>query len=388
MTDPEFRLKLTADGDIAKQVAQDVAAMNKLDAAAKSNVSTITNWNRQRASLARQRRAEMFEELSTTEKLTRLRERQIQVERRLLAAQSDPRRTAALQLRRSQLADQLRGMSGSGLPPVLPGQPAVPGGKMSGALARVAGRMLPGGGLGGAMSAGLGGGLAATAGVGAVFAGVYGLKALVAEAKLLDTTADATSRRIAEQYKMSNSAIDSLSAFGTIFETIWAFVKKMAAEGVAVMLQNAATALGAFISSLGWLASFVPGKTAGKVSESLSQTGDQMIAMGTGADLGYQAAGAAEQRLQEALAGREETRGKAAQRKRDKARRMAGAVETPTFSGGGGFTMPVDDLARMGLYRGASSGGAALAVQRDQLQELRTLTSVLRTTPVRIAEEL
>lgn len=388
MNEPEFRLKLTAEGDIAKQVEMDVAAMNKLDAAAKKNAASIAAWNRQRSSLARQRRQEAFEELSTAEKLTRLREKQLVVERRIAAAQNDPRRSAALKLRQAQISEQIGGLQGTGLPPVLPGMQAKPdagGGKPS-LAARLLGKALPGGGMAGAITGGLGGSLAVTGAVGGIFAGVYGVKALIAEAKALDTTAEATSKRIAEQYRMSNSAIDTLSAMGTMFETVWAFVKMLAAETLAGALKMAADRLGTLISVLGQLASFIPGATAQRISGKMTEVGDTMIAFGTGQDLGYQAAGAAQQRLDAALKDREERRQKEREEARDKSRKR-GRLETLPEFGGSGFQSALDDLAKMGLYRGAGANGT-LALQQKQLAALENLHKELRATPIKIAENL
>lgn len=109
MTDPIFKIVLQGvDQNASSSVDKVVDKLNKAKEATK-------RWNDERAKLAKQDRVDKFRQLSDEEKLVRLRERQVQIERRLATAtqQGNALRASALKLAAARNRASMGGLSAS-----------------------------------------------------------------------------------------------------------------------------------------------------------------------------------------------------------------------------------------------------------------------------------
>lgn len=152
---PDWNLNITATGqEKAVRALNEVKKeMNEADKSAERQGKRLEQINKHRqisANLARQERKEAFERLSTEEKLLRLQTQRERIQERLVRAQGNELRSAALGARLAQTNAQIRGLT-----------PAAVGGGIGGVLGR--------------FTAGAGGALAGFLGPLAGFAGLAGI---------------------------------------------------------------------------------------------------------------------------------------------------------------------------------------------------------------------
>lgn len=110
MSDPVFKIVLQGvDAGASSSVDKMVEKLNKAK-------ETTKRWNDERAKLARQDRTDKFRQLSDEEKLTKLKERQVQIEQRLARATRDGNqvRESALRLSAARNKAALSGLEGIG----------------------------------------------------------------------------------------------------------------------------------------------------------------------------------------------------------------------------------------------------------------------------------
>ena len=204
---------------------------------------------------------------------------------------------------------------------------------------------------------------------------------LVEEARALDATAKQTSATIQNLTKWSDSAVTTLARLGDTVETLVKLAKSYGADNLAKQVGRGQAAVGLlwqpFVDNplTRAILDTVGGKGTGEAAVNLIDRWNAQ-ALGTinGDDLGTQAAGQAAQRLE-----------KAKERRKAAAAAAAGSTlgDVPLFA------PSVDELTRVGLFRGGSPQFSETNnILREHTMKLEAIARRLAEVPEGIASNL
>jgi hypothetical protein len=247
---------------------------------------------------------------------------------------------------------------------------APPGGANSGPEGnspwdRVIGKAMPGGGLGNAIGGALGGSLAASLGVGLAFAAFGAIKSSIQSAQTRDLASQAEMKQIERTLEVSKGSTEALARLGNAIETLGLIAAKVLGEVLGKLSGGFQVAAGAVASGIGRVTGW----------DKMSAAGDSLLTSGVASFMGGTGDSdvvAAEARLDKAKKARKERQS-----------RSEGMGAPEAIQG-----IPVDEMARRGLFVGSSSGQSVQELLRQNNTELKTMREVISRLPAGIAENL